>query len=462
MTIDVSPLDSKLAGRVHRPNTAGFETARHGFDLSSIPTPEVAVSVVDEDDVQTAVRFAAERGMPVAVRATGHGPVHGVDRGLLIDTRALSAITIDPVRRTATVGAGVTWTEVLATCAPLGLIPLCGSSPGVGVAAYTMGGGLGPLGRRYGWAADRVHRVRMVTADGIIRTVTADTDPDLFWAVRGGGGNFGVVTELEFELFPGDSLYGGGLYLPGEAAPELLAAFGRTTAAAPDELSLSVAFLTFPDIDPIPASLRGRFVCQLRVAYLGSPRDAEALIAPLRAVATPLLDTVRPLPIAEVGTIHNDPTQPQPVSCGGAILPGWDDAAIGLLLDGIGATTPHMLELRHLGGALARPSAVADAVGHRNAGFNIFTSAYPGPGFANAAAVQSELYRGLLPWTGGRSIYNFTARPDGRPADARAAYGDSTFSGLRTVKTQRDPQNLFRFNVTIPPVEAHESCRASC
>ena len=193
----------------------------------------------------------------IAVRATGHGPIRGVDHGLLIDTRAISTIAIDPARRTTTVGAGATWTQVLTKCAPFGLIPLCGSSPDVGVASYTLGGGLSPLGRRHGLAADRVHRIRLVPADGRLREITADTEPELFWAVRGGGGNIGVATELEFDLVPDDSLYGGALYLPGEAAPDLLAAFGRCTATAPDELSLSVAFITFPDLDPIPAPLWG-------------------------------------------------------------------------------------------------------------------------------------------------------------------------------------------------------------
>jgi FAD/FMN-containing dehydrogenase len=338
---------------------------------------------------------------------------------------------------------------VLTRTAPLRLIPLCGSSPDVGVAAYTLGGGLGPLGRLHGWAADRVRRIRLVTPDGELREVTAHTDPELFWALRGGGGGFGVVTEVEFDLVPGDALYGGGLYLPGESAPELLAAFGRSTATAPDELSLSVAFITFPDIDPVPAPLRGRFVAHLRVTYVGSPAAAERLIAPLRAVATPLLDTVRPLPIVEFGTIHGDPTRPQPVSCGGAVLPRWDDAAVAVLLAEIGRSTPHMLELRHLGGALARPPAVADAVGHRGAGFTVFTSAYPGPAFEAAAAAQTAMYERLLPWSGGRSLYNFTARPDGRHADARGAFDEPTFARLRSVKATYDPQNLFRYNVSL-------------
>jgi hypothetical protein len=451
MPIAITPLADRLPGHVHHPGAPGFDAACGGFDLSAVPHPEVAVSVFDESDVATAVRFAAERGLPVAVRATGHGPVHGVDQGLLIDTRALSTVTVDAVRRTATVGAGANWTPVLARSAPLGLIPLCGSSPDVGVAAYTTGGGLSPLGRRHGWAADHVRRLRMVTPDGEAREITADTETELFWAVRGGGGNFGVVTELEFDLFPGDSLYGGGLYLPGEAAPELMAAFGRCTADAPDELGLSVAFLTLPDVDAVPAPLRGRFVAHLRVTHLGSAEDAERLIAPLRAVAPPLVDSVRPLPITEIGTVHGDPTHPQPVSCGGAALPRWDDDAIDALLGEIGPTSPHMLEVRHLGGALARPAAVEDAVGHRDSTFNLFTSAYPGPSFEAAATQQTAFYRRLLPWTGGRSIYNFTARPDRRPIDARGAFDASTLARLQGIKAAWDPQDLFRFTVAVPP-----------
>lgn len=451
--------DDRLADRLLRPGSAGFAAACDGFDLAAVPTPDLAVSARDEHDVCAAVRFAADRGLPIAVRATGHGPVPGVDRGLLIDTRAMSAVTVDPQRRTATTEAGALWSQVLAASAPHGLIPVCGSAPGVGVAAYTLGGGLSPIGRAHGWAADHVRRIRLVTADGAVHELTGDggqtADRDLtgnlFWAARGGGGNFGVATELEFDLFDGESLYGGGLFLPGEAAAELLDAFGRVTATAPDELSLSVALLTFPDIEPIAAPVRGRWVAHLRVTFLGPPEDAERLIAPLRAVATPLLDTVRRLPILEFGTIHGDPTNAMPVCCGGALLPQWNEDAIGVLLDATGPAVPHVLELRHLGGALGLPSAVPDAVGNRDAAFSIFTSAYPGPGFAAGRSAQEALYRRLRPYTGGRSTYNFAADPSGQPADARDAFDAGMFARLQQIKQRHDPDNLFRGNVNVPP-----------
>jgi hypothetical protein len=437
---------------LHRPGTPGYEAARAGFDLTAIPTPQLAVRATSEADVVAAVRYAAGHDLPVAVRATGHGPVAGVEGGVLIDTRALGSVRVEG--RSATLGAGTTWTPVLARCGPRGLAPLCGSAPDVGAVSYSLGGGLGPLGRRHGWAADHVRRLRLVTADGRAIEVGPETEPDLFWALRGGGGGFGVVTELETGLVRVEQLYGGGLHLPGECAPELLSAFGRATAAAPDVLSLSVAFVTMPELDAVPAQIRGRFVAHLRVAFLGDPQEAEALLAPLRAVAEPLLDTVRPLGIDEIGTIHADPVAPQPVSCGGTVLPAWDDAAVAVLLDGIGARTPHMLELRQLGGALARPPAVPNAVGHRGAAYSVFTSAYPGPGFGVAAELQTALYRRLLPWSGGRSLYNFTAHPDNTPADAGGAFEAPVLDRLQEVKRVWDPADRFRFTVRIPRAAA--------
>ncbi|GAA1862610.1 FAD-binding oxidoreductase [Pseudonocardia ailaonensis] len=425
---------------LHRPGTPAYDAARAGFDLSAIPEPDLAVSATCEADVAAAVGYAAQRDLPVAVRATGHGPVRGVTGGVLVDTRAMRSVRIQG--RSAVLGAGTTWTDVLARCAPLGLAPLCGSAPDVGAVSYSLGGGLGPLGRAHGWAADHVRRLRLVTADGEVRTVDA-SEPDLFWAVRGGGGNFGVVTELETDLVRVEQLYGGGLFLPGECAGELLAAFGQVTAAAPDALSLSVAFVTFPPAAPAP--LRGRFLAHLRVAHLGDPREAEALLAPLRAVAEPVLDTVRPLGIDEIGTIHADPVAPMPVSCGGAILPRWDEAAITVLLTEIGPATPHMLELRHLGGALAEPADTS--VGHRSALYSVFTSAYPG----GPAEVQTSFYRRLEPWSGGRSLYNFTAHPDNTPADACGAFEPPILDRLRLVKKEWDPQNRFRFALPFTP-----------
>jgi FAD/FMN-containing dehydrogenase len=457
MASTATTLERALAGRVHQPGTPGFTAACAGFDLAAIPAPQLAVSAASPADVAAAVGFAARHDLPVAVRATGHGPVPGVEGGLLIDTRAMAAVTVDAARRTAVIGAGATWTPVLAACAPAGLAPLCGSAPGVGAVAYTLGGGLGPLGRRYGYCADQVRRLQVVTAGGDIRQVTAETEPDLFWALRGGGGNFGVTTEMEIGLLPVPWVYGGGLYFPGAAAAELLAAFGRCTAAAPDELTLSIAFVTFPDIEPVPAPLRGRFTAHVRVAYLGGPAAAEALLAPLRAVTAPLADTVRMLPVTELGTIHADPARPMPVSCGSSILPGWDDTAAGVLLGHTGATVPYMLELRHLGGALSRPPAGGNAVGHRDAQFSVFTSAYPGPQAAAAAGQQVRLHQRLRRWSGGRMLYNFAADPQGHPADAAAAFGPSAFARLRAVKAAWDPANRFRFNVNVPPAPASTS-----
>ena len=357
MTTLSAPLDRIPADRVHRPGTPGFDAARSGFDLSAIPSPDLVVSAAGEDDVMDAVRLAVDHGFPVAVRATGHGPIPGVDRGLLVDTRAMSTVTVDPGRRTATVGAGTTWTSVLAACAPDGLAPLCGSAPDVGAVSYVLGGGLGVLGRRYGYAADRVRRIRLVTATGEPVRSRRTSDPDLFWAVRGGGGNFGVATELEIDLVPVAALYGGGLFFPGEAAADLLAAFGRCTADAARRAEPvdRLHHLSRPRRAPAAAPR------PVRRSPPGRPPRGTGRGGGAHRAAARGGDAVRWTPSGPCPSPRSAPStpirsRPQPVSCGGAVLPRWDDAAIDVLLSGIGATRPHMLEVRHLGGALARPA----------------------------------------------------------------------------------------------------------
>jgi hypothetical protein len=197
---------------------------------------------------------------------------------------------------------------VLHEAAPHGLAPLTGSAPQVGVVSYTLGGGLGVLGRRWGFSADHVRRLDVVTADGVLRRGTADEHPDLFWALRGGGGNLGVVTAMQIELVELAQLYGGGLFFPGEDAGAVLSALLTVGHDAPDEVSLSAAVMVFPDLPAVPPPLRGRWCCHVRVSSTGTPSRCEEVIAPVRQAATPLADTVRTMPVTEVGTIHNDPT----------------------------------------------------------------------------------------------------------------------------------------------------------
>lgn len=221
--------------------TNGYDGERIGFQRLTPHRPAVVVSAVDAEDVRAAVAFAAARGLPVAVQATGHGLGRALQDGVLINTRRMSEVRVDPETRTARVAAGATWRQVVDAAAPYGLAPLSGSFPGVGAVSYTLGGGVGLLARRHGFAADHVRRIDVVTADGRLREVTASSDPDLFWALRGGGRGLGVVTGMEIDLLPVTRIFGGGLYFDVAEVPGVLEGWRRWTETVPEELTSGLA-----------------------------------------------------------------------------------------------------------------------------------------------------------------------------------------------------------------------------
>ncbi len=450
---EVEDLSHHVLGPVLTATDSQYEAECTGFDLSTPQRPPIVIGASGRGDVLAAVRFARDHEMPVGVIATGHGVTAPANTGVLINTGRAQAIQIDPAHRMARLQPGVTWGSVLKAAAPYGLAPLCGSSPGVGTVGYTLGGGLGALGRLYGFAADHVRRVEIVTADGELRNVTSVQEPYLFWAVRGGGGNFGVVTELDIELMPLTAFYGGSLFYRGEDAAHVLEAFMDCTDDAPDDLTLSVAIITFPNLPALPEPLRGRFCVQVRVECAGLPDVAEDVIGPLRTVADVLMDTVAPMPFADIGTIHNDPTDPMPENVRTVVLREFDAGTIAVIMRHAHATTPYMIELRHLGGALSRQARVPNAVGHRGGLFNFFTSAYPSPaGFEAADIDQRRLIDDLRPWSDGGPLYTFLMRSDATGADVKSAFGEADFTRLRRIKAAWDPQNMFRFNLNIPPI----------
>jgi FAD/FMN-containing dehydrogenase len=447
-----SALAGLVAGPVETAATPGYERECDGFDRAVPQRPAVVVGAAAEPDIVAAVRFGRDHGLAVGVLATGHGLTVPVGGGLLIGTRRLGDVAVDAVARTARVAAGATWASVVTKAAQCGLAPLCGAAPAVGAVSYTLGGGLGPLGRRYGFAADHVRQVALVTADGELRQVTPESFPDLFWAVRGGGGNFGVATSQVIDLFPVDTLYGGGLYLPGEAAADVLPVFLACARDAPDELALSVALMVFPPLEAVPAPLRGRFTCHVRVSYCGSPGQGEALIQPLRTAAPLLLDTVRVMPFTGVGTIHNDPTAPMTAVSRALVLKEAGHRTADVLLAATGPASPFLVELRQMGGALRRPPAVPNCVGHRGGAFNFFAASYPSPaGLQEAGQAELRLADALQPWSDGGALVNFLTGPYVTPGHVRAAYAPADFSRLTEIKRAWDPDNMFRFNHNIPP-----------
>jgi FAD/FMN-containing dehydrogenase len=446
-------LDDLVACPVFRPADPGYDDEVTGFNLAVPHRPELVVGATSTDDVAAAIRWAAGEGLPIAVQATGHGSAP-IDGGLLISTRRMNRVEIDPVARTATAEPGARWRDVLAAAAPHGLGGLGGSSTDVGVVGFTVGGGLPVLGRAFGWAADRVQRMQVVTADGAVHDVDAEHEPELFWALRGGKGNAGIVTSLTFGLLPLRRFYGGTLHFPGESAPAVLRAYARWSAALPELMASALLLLRVPPFPDVPEPIRGRFVVQLSVAYPGAAEEGERLLAPMRAVAPVLLDGLGDRPYTEVDRVFLDPQHPVPAEESGLLLRELPPAALDAILDlaGPGASTPLLfVGLRQLGGALSRPPAVPDAVCGRDAAFLLQTvGILAGPHAAEVPAATAAVQRALAPWSTGRTFVNLHGTP-GDEADRARAWTPEVYDRLRRVKGRWDPGNLLRFGHAVPP-----------
>ncbi|MBB2940557.1 FAD/FMN-containing dehydrogenase [Actinoplanes lutulentus] len=454
--IGITALQATVAGPVLLPGDASFAAEIATYNLTVVHTPAVVVGATSVADVQEAVRFAAVYNLPVAVLGAGHGSSVSSDGAVLITTRRLTGLSIDETAKTARVEAGVRWGEFVEQASKLGLAGLNGSSPTVTVVGYTLGGGLGPFGRKYGYAADHVTALDVVTANGELRHVTADSDPDLFWALRGAKGNFGVVVAIEFTVFPLQAFYGGGIFFPGELAGDVLHLFREWTQNVPEEMSASVGLLHLPAAPFVPEPLRDRVVVHLRIAYLGGPSDGALLVEPFRKLGTPIIDAVGPMPYAAVATIHNDPVDPLPVYEHAALLRELPAEAVDTLLRfaGPGSDSPLILaEVRHMGGALARTPEVPNAVGNRDQTlYSVFLVAAGGPPDAEALhAYEQQVIDALEPWSTGRRYLNFMFANDADPQTAALAYAPEAYERLTAIKRRFDPSNLFRINHNIPP-----------
>ncbi|MET8843742.1 FAD-binding oxidoreductase [Streptomyces rubiginosohelvolus] len=456
MSGDVATLATEVRGPVLMPGSRGYDEERAGFQTGFRHRPAVVVGATRAEDVSAAVRFAAERRLPVAVQSTGHGIVTALDgEGLLITTRRMKGVTVNAEAKTVRTAAGVLWGEVIEQAAPHGLAPVSGSAPHIGVVGYLLGGGIGLLGRRSGYASDHVRALDIVTADGSQRHVTADSDPDLFWAMRGGGGNFGVVTAIETALLPVARLYGGGLHFAADHPVDLLHAYRAWTLSLPEELTSSIALMACPPLPSVPEPLRGRYVAHIRIAFTGSAEQGERLVAPLRRLGPRLIDTVREMPYTEAGSIYQDPQIPHAYYGGNVLLRELDPAALRTVvgLAGPDAAVPCIVDIRHLGGAFARRPDDAGAVGGREAAYmlRVMTGGTAAPPTV-ARPVHQRVYDALKQWTVGRSpnsIYH-----DGRPVSqeqVRELFAAEDFERLRRVKTRHDPHNLFRFTHNIHP-----------
>jgi hypothetical protein len=451
---DAAALATAVEGSVLLPGDAGYDDERAVFNLNHELLPAVIVVAQDAADVQAAVTFAAGQRRPVLVKTTGHQVVGKAHGAVVIATHRMNDVTVDAAGRTARVGAGVLWSEVIAEAAKAGLAPLNGSNPTVGVSGYTLGGGLSPtLGRSHGYAADHVRSLEVVTADGELRQVDAKSEPELFWALRGGKGNFGVVTALEFDLFPVPRLYGGGIYYPGERMADLLRAWTAWHPGTPETMVSSFAVLRLPPLPELPEPLRGKFLVHLRFAYTGTAADGERMIAPLRAVAPAVLDTVAEMPYTAVASIHSEPTEPLPYYERGIMLREFPAEAQDRLVELAGpdsGSTVWIAELRALGGAWDREPAVPNAVATRGLPY-VLLGVEVGPLSEEQRLEESVavLLEGMEPWQGDRLLVNDLAPEEA--TDAATIYGPERYERLAAVKKTYDPANMFRLNHNIAP-----------
>ncbi|MDN0193443.1 FAD-binding oxidoreductase [Streptomyces sp. S.PNR 29] len=447
---------SEIRGPVLRPGDDGYAEEVAGFNLAALHTPDVVVAAAGADDVVTAMRWASATGTPVAVQATGHGANFPIDHGLLISTARMTDVRIDPAERTATVAAGAKWSHVMAAGAPHGLAGLSGTSTDAGVVGYTLGGGLPVLGRAYGYTADRVRSFQVVTPDGVLHETDALHEPELFWALRGGKGNVGVVTSLVTDLLPLPRLLGGGIYCPGEHAEALLRAWVDWTRTVPDEMCSAFTILRLPPIPQIPEPLRGGFWARVALAWPGDPAEGEALIAPLRTVAPVAVDTVEEMDHAALDRIHIEPQDPLPARESSLLLRDLPPEALSTLLDQAGPTAADcpllMVEVRHMGGALARPSAVEDAICARDALYIMETVGVLATPPAAEAIEQATaaLHTTMAPWSTGRTMVNIHGTP-GDESDRARAWTPEVYERLRHDKATYDPRNLLRHGHTVSP-----------
>ncbi|GAA4691375.1 FAD-binding oxidoreductase [Phytohabitans rumicis] len=426
----LNSMTSTVRGRVWLPGDPGFDTARRPWNLAIEQPVAAVVEAADAGDVATLVRHARAAGLGIATQPNGHGATGRTEGTVLLRTRGLDALRIDPVARRARVGAGVPSGRLQAAAAPLGLTGLPGSSPVVSVTGVALGGGLSWFGRAHGWVADSVTAFDVVDAGGDQRHVTADTDPDLFWALRGAGGDFAIVTALELALHPAPRLYGGRTLWTVEHATAVADAYRQITATAPDELTVWLELLHFPGADPMVA---------VDATYLGGEDEARDLLAPLDRLPAPLSDSRRVMSVAELGSITAEPTDPSAGRSRGELLTTLDDVTLkALLADPIAPLLS--VQVRHLGGGFARASDSPH--GPLTEPYALYLFGIPAdPATAEAVAAKQRDLAGSLP-VSGRKPFTFLG-PDETAADA---FGPDVLARLRAIKQRYDPHNVFRAN----------------
>jgi FAD/FMN-containing dehydrogenase len=444
-------LADDLKGRVIGPDDPEYDLARTVFYGGVDRRPALIVRVADRTDVARVVALARKTGLELAVRSGGHSLAgHGVsDGGIVLDLSDMRGLEIDVERRTAWAEPGLTAGEYTAAAGAHGLATGFGDTGSVGIGGITLGGGVGFLVRKHGLTIDDLLAADVVTADGELLRVDAESHPDLFWAIRGGGGNFGVATRFQFRLHQVGTIVGGVLILP--ATPDVIASFVAEAEAAPEELSTIANVMTAPPLPFLPPEHHGRPIVMAILAYAGAAEDGQRAVAPFRALATPIADMVRPMPYTEIYPPDDEDFRPVAVART-MFVDGIDRQGAEAIVDRIEAATASMAvaQLRVLGGAMARVPAEATAFAHRESRMMVNVAAiYERPG---ERVVHEAWVNGLaatLRQSDAGAYVGFLG--DEGQERVRAAYPGSTWDRLAAIKARYDPHNLFRLNQNIPP-----------
>jgi FAD binding domain len=428
------------------PGAPGWNGARQPWQLTVDQQPAAVAFPAEAEDVAAIVSHAREAGLRVAPQATGHNPapLGSLERSLLVRTSGLTGVSVDPERRRARVGAGVLWQDLMAATGEHGLTALPGSSPDVSVTGYALGGGIGWLARRHGMQANRIAAVELVMPDGELVRADHEHEPELFWGLRGGGGNFGVVTALELDLLELSAVYAGALVWDWRDAGPVLLRWSEWAATAPDLVTTSARILHLPELPDVPEPLRGRRIVMIDGAYLGPPDEAAPVLEPLRRLR-PQLDMFDVMPPTGLVRVHGDPVGPTPFVSDHRMLAGLPRDAIETFvqLAGPGSDSPLMMaELRQLGGALARMPERPGALAKLDGEFVLFAGGPPEDGMLDYAR---RLGDALTPWGSGSAYLNFAERP----TDVSTAYEADAFRRLQMLQARIDPYGVMHPNHPI-------------
>ena len=450
--VDLTALRDTFSGDLHAPGDAGWDEARAAWNLAVDQHPAAVAFPADSGDVARAVRFARDSGLKVSVQGTGHNAAAydgSIGESLMIRTDRLREVAIEPATQTARVGAGVTWGEVVGPAAEHGLAPLAGSSHDVGVVGYTLGGGVSWLARKHGLAAEQVTAFEIVSAHGDTREVTAVTDPGLFWALRGGGGNFAAITAMEFKLLPITEVYAGALFFPYERAGEVLEVWRRWTATVPDEVTSIGRMIQMPPLPEVPDFLRGQSFAVIEAAFIGSEAQAAELLAPLRELG-PDMDTFATIGTPDLLGLHMDPPGPVPGLGDHQMLADLDADSLASLVEAVGPGSGSPLlsfEFRHLGGALGRRAEDSGALGALSGKFMTFAvGMLPAPEMeAPLRSSFAAARRALEVLDNGDSYMNFAEHR----VEPEAIFGERSLNRLREIRANVDPEGLFHANHPI-------------